>query len=69
MKQTAVEWLIEQIFNEIDLKDSILKLAIKQAKEMEKKQIIDAWDNGCEDDGIIDNAQQYYDETFKPKQR
>jgi hypothetical protein len=32
---------------------------------MEKEQIIDAWDNGCEDDGIIDNAEQYYNETFK----
>ena len=38
MKQTAVEWLVEQIFNDVDLKDSILKLAIKQAKEMEKEQ-------------------------------
>ena len=36
MKQTAVEWLVEQIFNDVDLKDSILKLAINQAKEMEK---------------------------------
>ena len=38
MKQTAVEWLVEQIFNDVDLKDSILKLAINQAKEMEKKE-------------------------------
>ena len=35
---TAVEWLVEQIFNDVDLKDSILKLAINQAKEMEKKK-------------------------------
>ena len=41
MKQTAVEWLSEQIFNDVDLKDSILKLAIQQAKEMEKEQLID----------------------------
>ena len=38
MKQTAVEWLVEQIFNDVDLKDSILKLAINQTKEMEKKE-------------------------------
>ena len=38
MKQTAVEWLVEQIFNDVDLKDSILKFAINQAKEMEKKE-------------------------------
>ena len=38
-KQTAVEWLVEQIFNDVDLKDGILKLAIQQAKEKEKEQI------------------------------
>ena len=38
-KKTAVEWLVEQVFNDIDLKDSILKLAISQAKEMEKEQM------------------------------
>ena len=32
-KQTAIDWLIEQIFNDVDLKDAILKLAIQQAKE------------------------------------
>ena len=37
-EQTAVDWLVEQIFNDVDLKDSILKLAINQAKEMEKEQ-------------------------------
>ena len=45
MKQTAVEWLVDQIFNDVDLKDSILKLAIQQAKEMEKEQIIEAHGN------------------------
>jgi hypothetical protein len=38
---TAVEWLVDQIFNDVDLKDSILKLAINQAKEMEKQKTID----------------------------
>jgi hypothetical protein len=44
-RQTAVEWLVEQIFNDVDLKDSILKLAISQAKSLEKEQIIDAYEN------------------------
>ena len=39
-KQTAVDWLVEQIFNDVDLKDGILKLAIQQAKEMEMDQIM-----------------------------
>ena len=65
MKQTAVTWLL----NIIETKNgkefsSYYSEFIEQAKEMEKEQIIDAWDNGCEDDGIIDNAEQYYNETY-----
>jgi hypothetical protein len=65
MKQTAVTWLL----NTIETKNgkefsSYYSEFIEQAKEMEKEQIIDAWDNGCEDDGIIDNAEQYYNETY-----
>lgn len=57
--KTAVEWLMENLHTAKD--------PFKQAKEMEKQQIKDAWDNGCEDDGIIDNAEQYYNKTFKSK--
>lgn len=66
MKQTAVEWLIEQIFNEIDLKDSILKLAINQAKAMEKEQMKDAWINSLTK-GDYNSAEEYYNKTFKSK--
>jgi hypothetical protein len=48
-KQTAVEWLVDAIFNDVDLKDSILKLAISQAKEMEREQIIEAYRDGRTD--------------------
>ena len=68
MKQTAVEWLVEQIFNDVDLKDSILKLAINQAKEMEKKQIIEFAENWSKEILRSDrniNIEQYYNETFK----
>ena len=40
-------------------------LIIEKAKEMHKQEIIDAFDSGVEDDGYIDNAEQYYQETFK----
>ena len=75
-QQTAVEWLIGQLkeYDFADIKDDenyIIKIPAwvltekeEQAKQMEKDQIIDAWDNGCEDDGIIDNAEQYYNETY-----
>ena len=59
MKQTAVEWLIETLTEEgFDL--SLHTFETKQAKQMEKEQIIDAYNNG-------DNrsAELYYNETFK----
>lgn len=58
-QQTAVEWLSKKTF--------IPVYFLEQAKAMEKEQIMDAWDNGCEDDGIIDNAEDYYNETFNTK--
>jgi len=66
-KQTAVEWLIE-----ILTKDSvhIPNIWIKQAKEMEKEQMIDFADNyelECIHPykGRLKNPEQYYNETFK----
>ena len=66
MKQTAVEWLVDELQKADYIpKDSIIMdYVIKKAKEIEKQQIVDAFDNGVEDDGIIDNAEQYYNETF-----
>ena len=74
MKQTAVEWLIEQIkeydFSPrdntylIEIPSWILKERIEQAKELEKQQIIDAWNDVY---GHIKDAEQYYNETFKSK--
>jgi len=74
--KTAVEWLWLQIGNfptMENLRTNIDKL-LEQAKEMEKNNICDAWDNGY-DKGTRDriekisnpvgNAEQYYNETFK----
>jgi hypothetical protein len=66
MKQTAVEWLIEQIYY-TDVK--ITRGLIKKAKEMEKQQIemafrkgfiTEQWDKNYEN-----KSEQYYNETFK----
>ena len=61
-QQTAVEWLIEKIHKNMGV--WIPPHIQDQAKAMEKQQMIDAWDNGCEYDGIIDSAEQYYNETY-----
>ena len=56
MKQTAVEWLMENLHT---AKDPFTK-----AKEMEKEQIINAYyyDPNC--DEIKDDGEQYYNETY-----
>ena len=65
MEQSAVEWLENEIqkkyvFNQDDFD------MLKQAKEMEKQQIIDAYSeayvNGLMNDNL--SAEQYYNETF-----
>ena len=71
MKQTAVEWLANELFKQLTGQPDkiLLKEVLEQAKEMEKQQIIDAWHNGYNNQSpMIDEencGQQYYNETFK----
>ena len=72
MKQTAVEWLYDKIKHGITKKQ--FDEFILEAKEMEKQEIMNTWDDGY-DKGTRDrlekisnpvgNAEQYYNETFK----
>ena len=62
-KQTAVEWLIDELLDGKLLMPSL----IEQAKEMEKQQIIDSFDcDGCPQPGEkwVSNGEQYYNETY-----
>jgi len=61
MKQTAVEWLREKLRLEFGFifSDNILE----QAKEMEKEQIIKAYEYTAA--GTSHYGEQYYNETFK----
>lgn len=77
MKQTAVQWLEEQLDNLLKLYPSEIQKVnslFQQAKEIEKKRIIDAYEQGIEDgywhpengyNKKYDSAEQYYSETFK----
>jgi hypothetical protein len=69
-KQTAIEWLVNKI-------DFILPTyLIEQAKEMEKEQILDAWQHGFDwgmmeqslaeqgKESTLIDAKHYYNETF-----
>lgn len=66
-KQTAVEWLQEKLL--ISLSDELkcLNGFFVIAKEMEKEQIKDAFDEGNPNGFIIKCGEQYYNETFKNK--
>lgn len=74
-KQTAIEWLVKTINYQIDyipIKhwDSIRDI-IQEAKEMEKEQIVEAYDAGLFD-GTMDDVndrmhKQYYNETYGSK--
>ena len=74
MKQTAVEWLCNQIYTiqvELEAGNTKLKNKIDQAKEMEKQQIIDACNQeecfGSSGYGIhedITKGEEYYNVTF-----
>jgi HEPN domain-containing protein len=66
MKQTAVEWLVEQLDGENHLSINEINRVIEQAKEMEKEQIIDAYNDVWlyNNQGKY-NPEQYYNETFK----
>ena len=56
MKQTAVEWLMEEYINGLAINLQIMKKAL----EMEKQQIIDAYESLEHRHG-----ENYYNETFK----
>jgi len=70
-QQTAVEWLYERLIKKSvnDINYNVLDI-LEQAKAMEKKQIIDAFESGVYDGGenvsqYNMNSEQYYKETFK----
>jgi hypothetical protein len=68
MKQSAVEWLQEVLSLTFEQEMQFEGL-FQQAKEMEKKQIIDAIDVTQRTDFYVkyEGSEQYYNETFKKK--
>jgi len=72
-KQTAVEWLVTQLEGEESLVARIVGLKeynqiIKQAKQMEKEQIMDAYRVGKVEvkmpNELNITAEEYYNETY-----
>jgi hypothetical protein len=73
MKQTAVEWLFDNLLEEApngelryQLKEDIIGL-FEKAKEMEKEQHKKTWVNGmfCDNGDEIDEFANYYNQYIK----
>ena len=73
MKPTATEWLFTQLYEKFEMKGDGEKMneILNKAIEIEKKQIVDAWNDGDHayfyskktgDD--FDNGEQYYNEIY-----
>jgi hypothetical protein len=69
MKQTAVEWLEEQMKTWGYLSAQMRVDIVEQAKEMGKQQIIDARMDGINSalKGYAISNEQYYNETYESK--
>ena len=67
--KTAVEWFALELYEKFEMRGDgkIFDELYNKAKEMEKKQIIDAINFGDERGKITtySTAEQYYNETFK----
>ena len=62
-KQTAVEWLVEQLeqhHTSIDIKNTVV---FQQAKAMEKEQIVETYNEGALDG--LQLGEQYYNFVYK----
>jgi hypothetical protein len=69
-KQTALEFLFDTLdINHLISREklTILGEAVRQAKQMEKEQIMNAFDSGYFNYEVLfyDNAEEYYNETYK----
>jgi hypothetical protein len=67
-KQTAVEWLASQLGKHIIWEEKIIDI-IEQTKEIERKQIQDAFYHGIAIDAYNVNdkwieAEKYYEQTY-----
>ena len=71
MKETAVEWLVHELDKQMierdkfDAFDWIFEDLIKQALEMERRQIVKAYDKGEFNSGCNETSEQYYVKTYK----
>jgi hypothetical protein len=67
MKQTAAEWLYDRF---LYAGYAVNSEWLKQAKEIEKQQIMDAyWDGGQDIPTSLKTCKWYYNETFNTNEK
>jgi ribosomal 30S subunit maturation factor RimM len=66
-KETAVEWLIQQLTPSISLQKKHIDELEEQAKEIEKNQIINAYESGVGDsyDYTSEEGEFYYNDIYE----
>jgi hypothetical protein len=65
-KQTAVEYLEKICY---DRGYNLMSDYFNQAKEMEKEQIMEAFEDGNEQGFICKTGEEYYNETYKKEEK
>jgi hypothetical protein len=64
--KTAVEWLVQELHDNGYFHEGVPEDIVKKAKEMEKEQIINAYNTSfILRDKPYSTAEKYYTETFK----
>jgi hypothetical protein len=63
VEMTAVEWLVSQL-NKKGFAQVVTDEEIEQAKEIEKQQIVDAFDGFPLSTRNSQNGEEYYNQTF-----
>lgn len=66
-KQTAVEWLFAELKNHLDMPSHHANEILEQVKEMEKQQIMEAWEDDrfpLDKEWVKQCAEKYYNETY-----
>ena len=74
-QQTAVEYAVQWLTPFVSVQQKYIDELLKEAKEMEKKQIVEAFYQGADQESDTHGAQNldmkdaenYYNETFKTK--
>ena len=62
---TSIEWLKSKLPSLFENDNGFYEKLFEQAKEIHKKEIIEAFDEGNPNGFLLKTGEQYYNKTFK----